>query len=187
MAQCVVAKGHNNLKVADRLFADRGWHSVLWSKGTTISKTLGVVMWLKVNQSCYRVLPRTFFLVTSSTKNGCQISEVLISTEEMFSEVGSESRIHPSPARAFSEGWVLGIHRLDVLVCVCVCVCVRVQTMYCENFHTSACRHPRTFRFRGHICENIANFNTTRTNWSQEAPGKVWEKSSENMFSTPFV
>ena len=46
--------------------------------------------------------------------HGCRISEVRIGTEEMFSEVGSESRIHPSPARAFSEGWVLGLHRLHV-------------------------------------------------------------------------
>ena len=59
--------------------------------------------------------------------------------------------------------------------------------MYCENFHTSACRLPRTFRFREHSSENIANFNTTRTDWSQEAPGKVWEKTSKNMFFTPFV
>ena len=55
-------------------------------------------------------------------QNGCRISEVRIGTEEMFSEVGSESRIHPSPARAFSEGWVLGLHRLHVCVYVCVCV-----------------------------------------------------------------
>ena len=47
---------------------------------------------------------------------------MLISTEEMFSEVGSESMIHPSYTRAFSEGWVLGIHRPGVCVCVCVCV-----------------------------------------------------------------
>ena len=51
-----------------------------------------------------------FLLVTSSTKMAAKISEVLISTEEMFSGVGSESMIHPSYTRAFSEGWVLGIH-----------------------------------------------------------------------------
>ena len=59
--------------------------------------------------------------------------------------------------------------------------------MYCENFHTSRYRLPRTNRFREPSSENIANFNTTRTDWCQEAPGKVWEKTSENMFSTPFV
>ena len=59
--------------------------------------------------------------------------------------------------------------------------------MYCENFHTSRHWLPRTNRFREPSSENIANFNTTPTDWSQEAPGKVWEKTSENMFSTPFV
>merc|ERR1712121_574171 len=65
-------------------------------------------------------------------QNVCRISEVRIGTEEMFSEVGSESRIHPSPARAFSEGWVLGLHRLHVCVCVCVYVtCLYVGVCLC--------------------------------------------------------
>ena len=66
------------------------------------------------------LLPRTFvtfvivFTYDVINQNGCQISEVLIGTEEMFSEVGSESRIHPPPARAFSEGCVLALHGLHV-------------------------------------------------------------------------
>ena len=58
--------------------------------------------------------------------------------------------------------------------------------MRSENFHPSACRVPRTFSHARTYSENIVQINTTRRDWAQDVPDKIWEKFSENMFFPPF-
>ena len=76
-------------------------------------------------------------------------------------------------------------HNTHTYTQIYMCVCCG-QTVYSENFHPSACRVPRTFTHPRTFSENIVNINTTRTDWSQDVPGKFWEKFSEYMFFTPF-
>ena len=124
-------------------------------------------------------------LETQHTYLGLRVSSPVISIHDFyfFYQDDGLKNIPDTPKcsrnAARRELKVLGISEF-------MCVCCG-QTVYSENFHPSACRLPRTFSFPRTSSENILNFNTTRTDWFQEVPGKFWEKTSEYMFYTPFV
>ena len=76
-------------------------------------------------------------------------------------------------------GWAL--QRTSPISCNKPCVCVCVDGVFRELSSHGVLASENIF-FPRTSSENILNFNTTRTDWFQEVPGKVWEKTSEYMF-----
>ena len=75
---------------------------------------------------------------------------------------------------------------MRMCVCLYVCICVWADGVFREL--SSLCvPHSENIYASENIFREHSQYQHYTTDWSQDVPGKFWEKFSEYMFYTPFV